>query len=232
MQRKCSWSTDWETLCSSSFRILISFSNLIDRSSRSKFQMSASLRCRKCSQRIASDEEFLYDGERPLHLECYTCFHCHQSLAGQFYYRYRDPQQDGKRQSYCDRCYFRLAPVCFHCLKIIDEISLMYGEKTFHPNCFLCHRCESPFKGALAFPYKDHVYCAKCYALAQNDFHPGASHLLTERCSICRKPFQPGDLITKHRVNELLIELNEIHEINTVDRGIDGQYKRDCLLHA
>ncbi len=152
-------------------------------------------RCKKCHLIIRSNEEYLHDGEYPTHIDCYRCSNCHQSLAGMFYYRSKE-----KRKLFCDLCYHRLAPVCFACLKIIDEISLTYGEQIFHPNCFSCYHCHKPLKGALVFPYENQIYCSKCYPIVQKDFRPASSIVLTMRCSICRKIFEPGDLITKHRV--------------------------------
>ena len=127
-------------------------------------------RCKKCNKKISSDEEYLHDGENIVHIECYLCSNCHETLAGKFYYRYRDPRDNEKKKIYCDLCYHRIAPVCFQCLKIIDDISLIYGEKIFHPNCFLCESCLKPFQGDLVFPYKNHVYCSKCYKNVQKDF--------------------------------------------------------------
>jgi hypothetical protein len=86
-------------------------------------------------------------------------------------------------------------------LKIIDDISLIYGERIFHPNCFICDHCLKPFKGTLVFPYENHVYCSKCYKNVQKDFHPASENLLALRCSVCRKKFEPGDLITQHQVS-------------------------------
>jgi hypothetical protein len=176
-------------LLSSTYYILINF--------HSSFWPN---RCKKCTKLISSEEEYLHDGESIVHIQCYLCSNCHTSLAGKFYYRYKDPRQNEKKNLYCDSCYHRLAPVCFQCLKIIEDISLIYGERIYHPNCFRCDHCQIPFKGALVFPYENHVYCSKCYRIVQKDFHPAASDVLTLRCSVCRKKFEPGDLITQHQV--------------------------------
>ena len=157
-------------------------------------------RCKKCNKLIKFDEEYLHDGDNIIHINCYICSNCQKSLSGTFYYRYKDPRVDQKRKTYCESCYYRIAPVCFKCLKIIDDISLIYGDEIFHPNCFICHYCQKSFKGDLVFPYENHIYCSKCYKIIQNHFHPASSIVLTLRCLICRKQFQPGDLITKHQV--------------------------------
>ena len=156
--------------------------------------------CRICQQLIEFNDEYLHDGDDHLHLNCYKCSNCQQTLAGGFYYRCRDPRKNEKRKLLCEKCYHRLAPMCFFCLKIIDEISLMYGERIFHPNCFRCHHCQRPFQGAILFPYENQVYCADCYDIVQGHFHPTTSAILVERCAICRKKFEPGDLITQHQV--------------------------------
>ncbi|CAF3569451.1 unnamed protein product [Adineta steineri] len=169
------------------------------------------LQCKICTKEILSDEKYLHDGENIVHIQCYQCSNCHVSLAGKFYYRYKDPRLNEEKKLYCDSCYYRLAPVCFQCLKIIDDISLIYGERIFHPNCFICDHCQEAFKGNLVYPYENHIYCFKCYEIVQNDFHPISSTILTLRCSICKKIFQPGDLITKHDVPS---NNNEIHYIH------------------
>ena len=156
--------------------------------------------CRKCRQLIKSDEDYLHDGEDFLHLNCYSCSHCQRSLAGSFYFRYKDPRTKEKRRLLCEECYRRLAPVCFSCLKIIDEIYLMYGERIYHPNCFACHRCERPFHGALLYSYENGVYCSNCYEIIQKDFRVPSSDILIRRCSICRKKFEAGELITEYQV--------------------------------
>ena len=149
---------------------------------------------------IRSDEEYLHDGENLVHINCYICSSCQQTLAGKFYYRYKDPRQDGKRKIFCESCYYRLAPVCFQCLKIIVDISLIYGERIFHPNCFRCYHCQKAFQGTLVYPYENQVYCSKCYSNIQHDFHPMTNQIFSQRCEICRKKFEAGDLITKHQV--------------------------------
>jgi LIM domain len=165
--------------------------------------------CRKCSKIISADEEFLYDGDIPLHIDCYTCSQCQQSLAGRFYYRLKTDST--KKRLVCETCYFRSAPVCFHCLKIIEEISLTYGERVFHPRCFRCDQCQTPFDGALLFPYGNQLYCIRCYAQVQTDFQPISTNICRQRCERCRKQFQPGDLITEHRTEEKIDEHYYLH---------------------
>ena len=160
----------------------------------------SSNRCNNCNEVVSSEEEYLHDGENIIHVNCHICSNCHRSLAGLFYYRYKDPRYNEKKHLYCDDCYHRLAPVCFQCLKIIDDISLRYGERIFHLNCFICNHCQQPFKGTLVFPYENSVYCSKCYKIIQNNVHPALTIVSTFRCSVCRKKFEPGDLITKHQV--------------------------------
>ncbi|CAF4605724.1 unnamed protein product, partial [Rotaria sp. Silwood1] len=173
------------------------------------------IKCKKCNEVISPDEKYLHDGENTVHIHCYNCSSCNKSLAGMFYYRYKDLRDDEKKNLYCDSCYYRLAPVCFQCLKIIDDISLTYGERIFHPNCFCCDHCQKAFKGALVFPYENHIYCSNCYKNVQNDFHPASSIVSTLRCSICRKQFQPGDLITKHQIDLPTDKIsNNIHYIH------------------
>ncbi|CAF4185291.1 unnamed protein product [Rotaria sp. Silwood2] len=180
-----------------------------------KHSKTVVIKCKKCNEVISPEEQYLHDGESIVHTHCYICSSCHRSLAGIFYYRYKDPRHDEKKNLYCDSCYYRLAPVCFQCLKIIDDISLIYGERIFHPNCFSCDHCQKAFKGALVFPYENHIYCSNCYKTVQNDFHPASSIVLTLRCSICRKQFQPGDLITKHQIDLSTDKIsNNIHYIH------------------
>ncbi|CAF1014002.1 unnamed protein product [Rotaria magnacalcarata] len=159
------------------------------------------IKCRACYEEITLEEKYLHDGENVVHIDCYICSSCHRSLAGIFYYRYKDPRHNDKKKLYCDSCYYSLAPICFQCLKIIDDVSLIFGERIFHPNCFCCEHCRKSFKGALVFPYENHVYCSNCYQNVQTDFQPAPSIVSTLRCSICRKVFQSGDLITKHEID-------------------------------
>lgn len=151
------------------------------------------------------EEQYLHDGGNLIHIHCYICSNCQRPLAGTFYYRYKDPRYNQKKALYCESCYHRLAPICFQCLKIIDNISLTYGDQIFHLNCFKCNNCHKSFKGELVFPYENHIYCSDCYENVQNDFQPASSIVATLRCSVCRKLFQPGDLITKHQVDRLLL---------------------------
>ncbi|CAF0854704.1 unnamed protein product [Rotaria sordida] len=173
------------------------------------------IKCKKCNEIILPEEQYLHDGENIIHIHCYTCSNCYRPLAGIFYYRYKYSRYDKKKNLYCNSCYYRLAPVCFQCLKIIDDISLIYGERIFHLNCFCCNHCQKIFKGSLVFPYENHIYCSNCYKNIQNDFHPALLNVLTLRCSICRKQFQPGDLITKHQIDLSTDKiLNNIHYIH------------------
>lgn len=159
--------------------------------------------CKTCKKLIELDEEYLHNGEDIIHIKCYLCSNCQKNLAGNFYYYYysKEINEKKKRKLLCDKCYYRSAPICDFCLKIIEDISLNYDEKTFHLNCFSCYHCQNPFKGDLIFPYNNQIYCSKCYEHVQKDFHITSANILTLRCLICRKIFQPGDLITKHQVD-------------------------------
>ncbi|CAF0900446.1 unnamed protein product, partial [Didymodactylos carnosus] len=161
------------------------------------------LRCKQCRQIIESDESYLYDGETTVHINCYKCTNCDNSLAGQFYYRFTDPRNTSVKGTYCEACYLRIVPKCFHCLQIIDDLSLTYGEKIYHINCFQCDLCRDPFKGTLLYPYENKVYCAQCFRTVQKDFRPAPTNILGQKCNVCRVKFEPGEQITKHEISEI-----------------------------
>lgn len=113
----------------------------------------------------------------PFHFQCFVCKCTLDARAKEF---------EGKL--YCPRDYEHAqVPMCASCRRPIEGRVISALGKHFHPEHFVCARCEKPFSGEQFFEYKGQPYCAADY----QEF--------VSVCFLCNKPTLDGALAASPR---------------------------------
>ncbi|KJE93271.1 LIMS2 protein [Capsaspora owczarzaki ATCC 30864] len=121
--------------------------------------------CAKCRKPL--DGEFIVLQNQKMHPYHFSCHTCKATLSMSC------KEYEGKL--YCHQDYERARQsVCAACRKPIEGRATTALGKQWHPEHFVCVKCEQPFSGATFFEYKGQAYCAKDYR-----------SLLTDRCFTC-----------------------------------------------
>ncbi|XP_063718357.1 four and a half LIM domains protein 2-like [Symsagittifera roscoffensis] len=107
------------------------------------WEKNFAIKCSKCSNPIKQGG-VTYKLE-PYHKECFTCFECDKSLAGQ-----RFTLKDDK--PICPDCYGKLyAQKCFDCGEAITGMGgnryIIFEDMQWHTNCFHCKDCQESLVG-------------------------------------------------------------------------------------
>ncbi|XP_044742918.1 four and a half LIM domains protein 2-like isoform X2 [Chrysoperla carnea] len=115
-------------------------------------------RCVKCNKIITSGG-VTYKNE-PWHRECFTCYKCNTSLAGQ-----RFTSRDDK--PYCAECFGELfAKRCTACSKPITGIGgtrfISFEERHWHNDCFVCASCNTSLVGHGFITDDTDIICPEC----------------------------------------------------------------------
>ena len=79
--------------------------------------------------------------EKLWHKECFVCFMCNTTLLDKGFKRYEDAPV-------CSDCYSEATGLkCGACQKVISSAYMEIQGKNYHPECFVCSKCTSPFVG-------------------------------------------------------------------------------------
>uniref|UniRef100_T1JNR5 PDZ and LIM domain protein Zasp n=1 Tax=Strigamia maritima TaxID=126957 RepID=T1JNR5_STRMM len=112
---------------------------------------------------------------------CPDHFHCVNSSC-------RRPLQDigfveEQGQLYCELCFETyLAPICSKCNGRVKGDCLNAVGKSWHPECFVCSYCHTPFGNSHFYLEDGQPYCEKDW----ND-------MFTTKCVVCGYPIEAGD---------------------------------------
>ncbi|GMT26027.1 hypothetical protein PFISCL1PPCAC_17324 [Pristionchus fissidentatus] len=86
-------------------------------------------------------------------------------------------------QKFCETCFEKtIAPRCAKCSTAIVSDCLNALQKKWHPACFTCAHCQSPFGNAAFYLEQGQPYCEKDWNM-----------LFTTKCVACRFPIEAGD---------------------------------------
>jgi hypothetical protein len=118
-------------------------------------------KCRKCLQPILDTVVTFKSGE--YHDYCLVCTMCSGKLVGQSIYT------DTQDNPYCVECFTKKeSKICAKCNKTItpNQTNLMFDNKTFHKECFICSNCSKIISSTESF-YKSEkdpngVICESC----------------------------------------------------------------------
>ncbi|KAI9139322.1 LIM domain protein [Paraphysoderma sedebokerense] len=174
-----------------------------------KYYHMEHLRCSVCKRGLAGATLFEKDGnlycENDYH-ELYSpkCAYCSESildrcisaLGKHFHPEHFFCSQCGKEfgtngflehegKAYCEEDYFNLfAPVCGNpkCEKPIMADTINALGKTWHPGCFVCGECSSPFTNGTFFDYDNIPYCETHYHAKKGSICPACTKPIVGRC--------------------------------------------------
>jgi len=104
------------------------------------------LKCARCCQPIATEEEGCHALGENFHNSCFHCNRCGSQLVNKKFVH-------SNNRVYCEACYSskeisQMLPFCAICFQeITDNICTAMGRR-FHTNCFRCIICKRPLSGA------------------------------------------------------------------------------------
>ncbi|XP_051967950.1 transforming growth factor beta-1-induced transcript 1 protein-like isoform X2 [Xyrauchen texanus] len=135
------------------------------------------------------------------HPECFGCVKCSQTFGDEGFH-------DREGQQYCQQCFLsHFASRCQGCSQPIMENYISALSALWHPQCFVCRECYSPFVNGSFFEYEGQPLCeahyhqsrgsvcqacqqpilGRCVTAMGGKFHP--HHLV---CHFCLKPLSKG----------------------------------------
>jgi len=156
--------------------------------------------CAGCRKIISSTQKIQAMG-REYHSEHFQCSTCNKLIGnGNFFEKEGQPQCDSCYQSvFCSKCAGCGQPITTHCLTALSQ--------SWHPDCFVCMKCHTPFNNASYFEKFGKPYCNSCsyefnasrcracnQAIRGNVINAlGTWHPEHFVCQTCHQPFPQGE---------------------------------------
>ncbi|XDV21483.1 hypothetical protein PO909_026576 [Leuciscus waleckii] len=204
--------------------------------------------CTHCQEEIGSKNFFERDGqpycEKDYHSlfspRCYYCngpildrvvtaldktwhpehFFCAQ--CGSFFGPEGFHEKEGK--AYCRKDYFDMfAPKCGGCARAILENYISALNSLWHPECFVCRECFTPFVNGSFFEHEGQPYCEAHYHEHRGSLCSGCQKPITGRCiTAMGKKFHPEHFVCAF----CLKQLNK----GTFKEQNDKPYCQNCFV--
>ncbi|KAK2498492.1 hypothetical protein MC885_005113 [Smutsia gigantea] len=181
--------------------------------------------CTHCQEEIGSRNFFERDGQpylvtaldRTWHPEHFFCAQC-----GAFFGPEGFHEKDGK--AYCRKDYFDMfAPKCGGCARAILENYISALNTLWHPECFVCRECFTPFVNGSFFEHDGQPYCEVHYHERRGSLCSGCQKPITGRCiTAMAKKFHPEHFVCAF----CLKQLNK----GTFKEQNDKPYCQNCFL--
>ncbi|XP_014820091.1 PREDICTED: paxillin isoform X2 [Calidris pugnax] len=155
--------------------------------------------------------------DRTWHPEHFFCAHC-----GAFFGQEGFHEKDGK--AYCRKDYFDMfAPKCGGCSRAILENYISALNNLWHPECFVCRECFTPFINGSFFEHGGQPYCEVHYHERRGSLCSGCQKPITGRCiTAMGKKFHPEHFVCAF----CLKQLNK----GTFKEQNDKPYCQNCFL--
>ncbi|KAM9837175.1 transforming growth factor beta-1-induced transcript 1 protein-like isoform 2-T2 [Aulostomus maculatus] len=155
--------------------------------------------CAHCNKPILNKMVTALD--KNWHPECFCCVKCSRTFGEEGFH-------DREGQQYCQQCFLTLfASRCQGCSQPILENYISALNSLWHPQCFVCRECYSPFVNGSFFEHEGKPLCeahyhqsrgsvcqacqkpilGRCVTAMGAKFHP--HHLV---CHFCLKPLSKG----------------------------------------
>ncbi|XP_061672427.1 paxillin-like isoform X2 [Syngnathoides biaculeatus] len=153
-------------------------------------------RCHYCNGPILNQVVTALD--QTWHPEHFFCAQC-----GCFF----DPdgfhEKDGK--AYCRKDYFDMfAPKCGGCARAIVENYISALNSLWHPECFVCRDCFTPFVNGSFFEHDGQPYCEVHYHERRGSLCSGCQKPITGRCiTAMSKKFHPEHFVCAFCLKQL-----------------------------
>jgi len=117
--------------------------------------------CAGCNKSIMGDVSHALN--KKWHLYCFVCTSCQVPVSDEYY------ENDGK--PYCRRDYNKLfGSTCAGCKKPLSGKKLKALDKEWHPQCFVCCKCNKDFPDMEYYDIDQHPYCETCYDEEEEKF--------------------------------------------------------------
>ncbi|XP_029475476.1 paxillin isoform X4 [Rhinatrema bivittatum] len=155
--------------------------------------------------------------DRTWHPEHFFCAQC-----GSFFGPEGFHERDGK--AYCRKDYFDMfAPKCGGCARAILENYISALNTLWHPECFVCRECFTPFINGSFFEHDGQPYCEVHYHERRGSLCSGCQKPITGRCiTAMGKKFHPEHFVCAF----CLKQLNK----GTFKEQNDKPYCQNCFL--
>ncbi|XP_030631471.1 paxillin a [Chanos chanos] len=155
--------------------------------------------------------------DRTWHPEHFFCAQC-----GAFFGPEGFHEKDGK--AYCRKDYFDMfAPKCGGCARAILENYISALNTLWHPECFVCRECFTPFVNGSFFEHESQPYCEAHYHERRGSLCSGCQKPITGRCiTAMAKKFHPEHFVCAF----CLKQLNK----GTFKEQNDKPYCQSCFI--
>jgi paxillin len=155
--------------------------------------------------------------DRTWHPEHFFCAQC-----GAFFGPEGFHEKDGK--AYCRKDYFDMfAPKCGGCARAILENYISALNTLWHPECFVCRECFTPFVNGSFFEHDGQPYCEVHYHERRGSLCSGCQKPITGRCiTAMAKKFHPEHFVCAF----CLKQLNK----GTFKEQNDKPYCQNCFI--
>ncbi|CAL8343403.1 unnamed protein product [Lota lota] len=136
--------------------------------------------------------------DRTWHPEHFFCAQC-----GSFFGPEGFHEKDGK--AYCRKDYFDMfAPKCGGCARAILENYISALNSLWHPECFVCRECFTPFVNGSFFEHDGQPYCEVHYHERRGSLCSGCQKPITGRCiTAMAKKFHPEHFVCAFCLKQL-----------------------------
>ncbi|XP_069038067.1 paxillin isoform X3 [Lepisosteus oculatus] len=136
--------------------------------------------------------------DRTWHPEHFFCAQC-----GSFFGPEGFHEKDGK--AYCRKDYFDMfAPKCGGCARAILENYISALNALWHPECFVCRECFTPFVNGSFFEHDGQPYCEVHYHERRGSLCSGCQKPITGRCiTAMGKKFHPEHFVCAFCLKQL-----------------------------
>uniref|UniRef100_A0A3Q3AT12 Paxillin n=1 Tax=Kryptolebias marmoratus TaxID=37003 RepID=A0A3Q3AT12_KRYMA len=136
--------------------------------------------------------------DRTWHPEHFFCAQC-----GSFFGPEGFHEKDGK--AYCRKDYFDMfAPKCGGCYRAILENYISALNNLWHPECFVCRECFTPFVNGSFFEHDGQPFCEVHYHERRGSLCSGCQKPITGRCiTAMSKKFHPEHFVCAFCLKQL-----------------------------
>uniref|UniRef100_A0A8C3A5U7 Paxillin a n=1 Tax=Cyclopterus lumpus TaxID=8103 RepID=A0A8C3A5U7_CYCLU len=153
-------------------------------------------RCHYCNGPILDRVVTALD--KTWHPEHFFCAQC-----GAFFGPEGFHEKDGK--AFCRKDYFDMfAPKCGGCSRAILENYISALNSLWHPECFVCRECFTPFINGSFFDHEGQPYCESHYHEHRGSLCSGCQKPITGRCiTAMGKKFHPEHFVCAFCLKQL-----------------------------
>ncbi|XP_030586317.1 paxillin-like [Archocentrus centrarchus] len=153
-------------------------------------------RCHYCNGPILDKVVTALD--KTWHPDHFFCAQC-----GAFFGPEGFHEKDGK--AYCRKDYFDMfAPKCGGCARAILENYISALNSLWHPECFVCRECFTPFVNGSFFDHDGQPYCEAHYHERRGSLCSGCQKPITGRCiTAMSKKFHPEHFVCAFCLKQL-----------------------------